>query len=417
MIAIPLHSSVQVTVSIICIVIACIAGKCQADERWIDEAILVDGSSIDVERSVSYNFGNGDLSSALTRWPNQYAFKVDNPYSGKSIRWSGEKDFNPILLDFWNKVPYLVIVAVSTFSNLKQYGCPEIPYIFFRYDENSKHWNQIDSKDFPPQLLHANLSFSYDGHIKNSAKQSKEKIDSINATHERSSGNFTTRNIPTTFASWPSRYKNQYRVGHYKDGCRYTVPSNEDPTHPQSLGQPSQEAKLEILETKLYDPVWTIKGDAQIQFRDWSAIAWDAKAYASCRALVRKVGDDSDKPELRGWLLFVNDPTGTKKARDSGTIFCNTEMMWFIEYGLDRKHVYLSKFTIQGNFIYRLSFEKPDEPYGYTGGILQPTFRAEDGYLYFEWWNTNQSGWNRDIKRAMKVRTREPLPLSQAESD
>jgi len=131
MIAIPLHSSVQVTVSIICIVIACIAGKCQADERWIDEAILVDGSSIDVERSVSYNFGNGDLSSALTRWPNQYAFKVDNPYSGKSIRWSGEKDFNPILLDFWNKVPYLVIVAVSTFSNLKQYGCPEIPYIFF----------------------------------------------------------------------------------------------------------------------------------------------------------------------------------------------------------------------------------------------------------------------------------------------
>lgn len=388
---------------------------CQADQRWIDEALLADGRTVEVDRSVSFNFGRGELSNALTRWPNQYAFKVNNPDSGKSIRWSGEQDFDPILLDFWNKTPYLVVVATSVFSNLKQYGCPEIPYIFFRYDESNGHWDQIAPKDFPPQLLHANLSFRYDGtYMKDGKRQSKEDIDRRNAVGERSSENFTTRNIPTDFASWTSRYKNQYRVGHYRDGCRYTVPSNEDPTHPQAPGQPSQDVVLEVLETKVYEPEWIIKGDPDIQFRDWNALAWDEEKSAKCRALMRRVSDDTDQPALRGWLLFNNDPTGTKKARDSGSIFCDAEMIWFVDYGQDRQRVALTKFTIRGDFVYRLSFDKPDAPGGYLGGIMQPTFCAENGYLYFEWWNTNQSGWSRHIKRSMKVRLREPAPVAQA---
>jgi hypothetical protein len=394
---------------------ACLLQGCRADERWIDEALLADGRTVEVDRSVSFNFGRGELTNALTRWPNQYAFSTKNPDSGKSVLWSGEQDFNPILLDFSNKTPYLVVVATSVFSNLKQYGCPKIPYIFFRFDESGGHWNQIAPKDFPSQLLHANLSFHYDGtYMKDGARQTKEDIDSRNTLGERSSENFTTRTIPTDFASWSSRYKNQYRVGHYHDGCRHTVPSNEDQTHPQAPGQPSQDMALEVLENKVYEPEWIIKGDSDIQFRNWNDLAWDEEKSAKCRALIRRVGDDTDKPELRGWLLFNNDPTGTNKALDPGSIFCDAEMMWFVDYGQNRQRVILTKFTIRGDFVYKLSFQKPDAPGGYLGGIMQPTFQVKNGYLYFEWWNTNQSGWNRHIKRSMKVRVREPQPVTQA---
>lgn len=255
--------------------------------------------------------------------------------------------------------------------------------------------------------------------MRNGKRQSKEDIDSINAIGERLSEGFETRAIPTDFASWRSRHKNQYRVGHYRNGCRHTVPSNEDPSHPQSRGQPSQKVDLEVLDIKIYDPERVVKGDAQIQSQNWTAISWDKERYDKCRSLVRRVGDDSDRPELRGWLLFVNDPTGLKKARDSGEIFCSDDALWFPDFSLDPRHVILTKFTIGGDFVYRLNFEKPHSPGGYLGHIMQRTFRAENGYLYFDWWNTNQSGWDRRIRRSLKVRVREPqsVPTRAAESD
>jgi hypothetical protein len=89
-------------------------------------------------------------------------------------------------------------------------------------------------------------------------------------------------------------------------------------------------------------------------------------------------------------------------------------MIWFVDYAQDRRRVILTKFTIQGDFVYRLSFQKPDTVDGYLGHIMQPTFHAENRYLYFDWWNTNQSGEDRHIKRSMKVRVREPQSAAQA---
>jgi hypothetical protein len=260
----PFPSNVQVAIVALVLVSACVMSGCQADERWIDEAALADGRTVEVDRSVSFNFGDGELFQALKRWPNQFTFKAINPDSGKVVRWSGKKYFDPILLDFWEKIPYLVIVATNDGADLKQYGCPEILYIFFRYDEGRRQWTQIAPKDFPSRLLHANLSFNYETiYMKNGARQSKEEIDGRNALAERSSNYFITRTIPTDFAAWASQYKNQYRVGHYLDGCRDTVPSNDDPQHPQSPGQPSYQMPLEVLETKVYAPEWIVQDDAQ----------------------------------------------------------------------------------------------------------------------------------------------------------
>ncbi len=388
---------------------------CTPTESWVDEALLHDGRTVEVRRSVDFNFGQGELRSVLQRSPNQYSLTARNPDTGKTVSWSGERNFDPILLDFWEGIPYLVVVASSVFSNLKEYGCPEIPYVFLRYEVSEGRWISIPPSQFPQRLLLANLSLYYDGYyMKGGKHQSKEEIASSNELREKTSGGSRSRIIPTTFESWRSKYKNEYRVSHYRDGCRHTVPSNDDPSHPQSPAQPSQRGTLEVTEKRDFDPVWIIKSESSGANSGWDSLTWDSDRYALCRKLVQLVGDNTDTPELRGWLLFVNDPTKEKKARNNFTIFCNAEAVWFPDYVAEPGRVVLTKFSIAGDFLYKLSFDKPSQPEGFQGGIVYKTFTAKDGFLFFEWLNSNQSGSDRHIRRSMKVRIREPITTQQS---
>lgn len=369
-------------------------------EHWIDEVLLHDGRTVDAARTVTWTTSLKGEISQMKPWPNQYTLTTTNPDTGKTVRWAGEPDFVPRVLDFWEKVPYPVVGADSVFSDLKQYGCPEIPYVFFRYDERARRWTQVAAREFPRNLLTANLS-SFEGRFtEGGRRQSKEDI----AFRNRGTwSGIDGRVIPIDFASWQNPHKNQYRVGRYHDGCRHTVPSNEDPSHPQSPGQPSQKASLEILDVTEYDPVRVLTGDV------WNATAWDKEKNARCGALLKKVRDSSDTPELRGWLLFVNDASERKKARDTGHMFCNAESVWFVDYVAERGRVVVTKFSIGGDFIYRMSFERPIESSDYRGGIRQPSFRDENGFLLFDWTMGRQAGpsdWH--LKRIMKVRVREP---------
>jgi hypothetical protein len=113
---------------------------------------------------------------------------------------------------------------------------------------------------------------------------------------------------------------------------------------------------------------------------------------------------------MQTWHLFVNDPTGRRKVRYTGAAICDPDAIWFLDYVIEKGRTTLTKYFTNGELAYRLSFEKPPEPYGYPGGILIPTFKSVDGYLQFEWWNTNQSGFDRHIKRSIKVRLQEPMP-------
>jgi hypothetical protein len=79
-----------------------------------------------------------------------------------------------------------------------------------------------------------------------------------------------------------------------------------------------------------------------------------------------------------------------RKVRYTGDAICDPEAIWFLDYVIERGRTTLTKYWIDGNLAYRLSFPKPPEPYGYAGAILIPTFESRDGYLYLEWWNTNQ---------------------------
>ncbi len=165
---------------------------------------------------------------------------------------------------------------------------------------------------------------------------------------------------------------------------------------------------LEILETKDYDPEWVIEADANAAISNWSKLAWDAERDNACKAFFRPVR--SDNPHLNGWQSLVKDTTGQKVTTYTGNRLCDTNVIWVMDYVAERGRVVIIKATPAGDVIYRISFERPAE-IRYVGGIMSPTFKSENDYLYFEWWNTNQSGRNRHIARSMKVRLREPLAI------
>jgi hypothetical protein len=114
-------------------------------------------------------------------------------------------------------------------------------------------------------------------------------------------------------------------------------------------------------------------------------------------------------PQRSEWKSFTRDAARKNITAYTTHRICDTDAIWFWDYVAERNRVVIMKLTLAGDLIYRISFEKPGGPWGYTGHIMTPTLKAENGYLYFEWWDTNQSGSDRHVKRAMKCRLREPL--------
>ncbi|THF62863.1 hypothetical protein E6C76_16480 [Pseudothauera nasutitermitis] len=169
---------------------------------------------------------------------------------------------------------------------------------------------------------------------------------------------------------------------------------------------PSMRVALEVVEVKDYDPVWVIKRESSSNRSEWAEISSDPERASRCRMFL--------KPEVAGaqsmktWHLFVHDPTGRKKVKITGNTICDLDAIWFLDYVVEKGRVTLTKFSTGGDLIYRLSFDQPDGASGYAGAIMTPTFRTDDGFLTFEWWNTKQAGADRHIRRAMKVRLKEP---------
>lgn len=191
--------------------------------HWVEEVALHDGTLLDVQRSVALSYSSsGDLSQSAQKWPNHYSFSFFHPNTAQFIEWSGDYGFNPILLDFHNGTPYLVILQNSVYANLRQFGCTEIPYIFFRYESTKNRWEQISSIEFPSVISQANLTAFYDGgYIHEGMRFAQNDVAARNNEEEGAgTGGYFTRVIPKNFNSWTYKHKNEHRNGHHKDGCR-----------------------------------------------------------------------------------------------------------------------------------------------------------------------------------------------------
>ncbi|MBX3646798.1 MAG: hypothetical protein KF853_05735 [Rhodocyclaceae bacterium] len=179
------------------------------------------------------------------------------------------------------------------------------------------------------------------------------------------------------------------------------------PLDPDGGALPSTKVDLEVLSQKDYEPVWVINDEPLSRTSKWSELAWDKERWGRCKSLLKP--ESPNAPLMQTWHLFVNDPTGRKKVRYTGNIICDPDAIWFLDYVIEKGRTTLTKYSIDGDLVYRLSFEKPTEPYGYSGGILMTSFKATNGFLQFEWWNTKQSGYDRQVKRVMKIQLKEPV--------
>jgi hypothetical protein len=162
---------------------------------------------------------------------------------------------------------------------------------------------------------------------------------------------------------------------------------------------------LEILSEKLYEPVWIIKNHDDGITR-WAELTFDKPRHDRCAQLLKL--EKAGTSLMQGWFLFTADPTGRKKARYTGEVLCEAEALWFFDYAAERGKMILTKYTAAGDLVYRISFDKPAPIYGFAGHIMSPTFKEEAGFLNFDWWDSNQAGNDRHIKRSMKVRLAEP---------
>ena len=167
---------------------------------------------------------------------------------------------------------------------------------------------------------------------------------------------------------------------------------------------------LEILEEKLYEPTLIFKGENQKSAKDpWPENGYDAERNKFCDTLLRKESPVEANGISHGWWIFVQDTTGRNKIRRTFNELCDESNIWIMEYAKKPRSVMISKYNIKGELQYQLDFLRPVEIYGYSGNIRHKTFQARDGYLYFEWMDTNRPGYDLHVKRNLKIRLQEPI--------
>lgn len=375
-------------------------------ERWIDEALGHDGHVLTVNRTVELTFSGGELSSAFQRSPNKYSLEFASPIDGRHIAWQGEKYVHPILLDIVDGTPWLIVFSSAIYSSPELYGCPELPYAFLKFDASLSRWTPVAASEAPEVLRQANLSFGWDKYFMDK-KRRRTPTDIEKGFHlaETSTSKSFSPRIPRTYEEWAYQFKKQHATSRRPNDCRPPLEQPVDVIFPKGQTTPSIPVQLEVLEVKTFDPEWEINENPNARQSVWSTYAWDKDRAKACDAFTRPA--DQQDQRLASWRTFVGDPSG-KRMFSSTHMLCDSDAIWFFNYVAELGRMTIVKTTADGNILYRASFPKPDEVGGYLGAIMSPTLHAKDGYLYFEWRNSNQSGGDRRVKRSMKVRFAEP---------
>lgn len=390
-------------------------------ESWKEDALLHDGRIVKVNREVGYTFqlfyGDGGSPGMFGWWPDKFGLKFEHPDTHKTVKWQGEQYFDPVLLDIVDGVPYLVVHGRPDKSMEKIYGCPELPYIFLKYEKGFiGKWTPIPVEQAPSALQDANLSpdypdfpqhmdqgditryeMIYDRPYRDLSRD--QVLINIRDVEGSSGGGFQAK-IPRGYDSWYSLYKKSDRNERRLNDCRPPRPQPKNILLP-----PPQEVALKITETKDYTT------DKLIGLDEWARLAFDKERDANCNTLFKAADpDDSMKGER-----FTHDPTGKKivpygklDLRTGAKRICDQSDIWFIAHLEQPGKMVLSKYTITGDLLYRISFQNPENVKGFIGYPMLPTLKSESGYLYFDWWHFTDINMVWHVKRSLKVRLREP---------
>ncbi|MCK9688642.1 hypothetical protein [Scleromatobacter humisilvae] len=373
--------------------LSCAACSPGESKEWVDVAQLHDGSTLEVTRLVRSSYGDGPLDQALQKLPHFHELSAVVPGTQSELHWKGPYEMVPVMLDFVDGVPYLVILQNSSFSDMKSFGCPEIPFVFLKYEQVGSTWRQIQPASMPAALTKANLSGGDNelGQMRDHW-QGVAEIAEANLRMERMSNGYFATTVPRDFASWNFANKEAERHRHFKDGCHVPQPKVE------SLLErlPAQSVALEVLESTELRPELVLSSGG------WAKVAWDAERESRC--------DEFIKPEYEGSAaeVFIKDLSGLKRAPFPSIRICERDALWLGNYVPPKSSVILSKYLPTGERVYTISFKEPDALPGHLGALMAPTFKVSNGYMAFDWWDSDQKGEERYVIRRMKVRLKEP---------
>jgi hypothetical protein len=389
------------------------AMACTRSEKWVDEALLHDGRTVEVHRKVAYHYGGGELSQMVKAGPDQYSIEVRHPDTSKTIKWSGERHVYPVLIDFVEGVPYLVVMPEEPFSNVKLYGCPEIPYVFLKYEQKTSKWIPVPRNLAPKVLQKANLSQRFEYYAMKDTRQTKESIKGRHDMFEHTTAGFFNEVIPQNYETWNYEYKLDFKNKRFKNDCRPTLPLEVEVMSPPP---PRQKADVEILETIDYNPERIIQQD------EWVSLRADKDREESseyCKSLFIEANPNEPWQGMR----FTRDVTRQKEPpykindfRRGVRYLCEKDYIIYYAY-LELPvpdQMVITKYTVTGDMIYRIRFHHPEKLSGFIGSINESSVKLENGYLNFEWWyfrsmlNHKKNGIEWHVKRIIKARFREP---------
>ena len=170
-------------------------------------------------------------------------------------------------------------------------------------------------------------------------------------------------------------------------------------SHPQDIGAPATPVEAVVYESKRFDPPRILHGDAGQTER--SEYLFDKERDARCRTLMRP---ESDGPQAQVWWLFVNDPTGRRKARVTGPRLCDPDAIWLFDYTAVPGHAVLTKFDIEGNLRFRIAMKRSSD----AMFIREPSLHSSGGILEFEWGTGSNQVSDFWLTEIDKVRIKEP---------
>lgn len=377
---------------------------CAKEAKWTDKALLHDGRILEVRRTTEYPPNPMRFLGAVS--PERHSLKAINPYSGKNISWSDEAKVEPIMLDFFDKTPYLVVFG-GVFTNIDKYGCPNLPYVYLKYNEQTSVWTSINNGEVQDVLHIANLSVGYDRWNGEDYVYVDQDSEEITRNNNYGVGSYFSVNIPKNFEEWSYSDKDKFGKQKEEHDCRLPKSELDDAINPKSPIPPSRNVTLEILEKKEYEPVRRIDNNDTTGHSQFSQLVGDKKRYQACKLLFKPLENHSYS-QNQLWRTFVSDPTGKKTIRNGDNLLCESNTIWLIDYSVEKGKVVIVKASISGDVIYRVSFDKPDDSFGYSGFIVDPTLESRDGYIYFDWWIAHDNNKYWEVKRSTKVRFPEP---------
>jgi len=166
------------------------AGLFGHSKGWKEEVQLHDGRVLVVERH--FNLDGYPTLDSRERALLDEIITFTLPESNKRISWKTEfrndrpepNSLGVLLLDVVNGVPYLATSPAGCIAYNK-WGRPNPPYVLFKYSNDA--WQQISMKEFPEQLVAANLMSTPDSRMLKSyytIEQVKEQMQGRNIAVE-----------------------------------------------------------------------------------------------------------------------------------------------------------------------------------------------------------------------------------------